>query len=173
MIHRIRGVQERYNPGKIWQTSDTVFATAYGPNKFVRTIVTYHIMKVPNWGWNDQTGDLRESVRKLDDATVVYGGGDTYYAVYVEAYLAPLRTAFKIALKQVGFFADDRSVAPKGRAYYAEVARRCVMAARTTARQAPASSPADRRAEQERRIKEQHQRLRARERELEQKKSSR
>ena len=99
----MRDLQLRYNPGMVLISLPIVMCYNYGPNGVERAIMVYDTLKQPNWGWNDQTGNLRASVKRIAPTVVAMGGSDTFYAVYVEALKSPMRTAWQLALNAYGF----------------------------------------------------------------------
>lgn len=92
-----------YNPGYVLISRPYVFAVAYGPNAIERSEEAYRLLSTPGWVWNDRTWALRRSVQIVDWRTVTMGNDEAFYAVYVEARLGPVQTAFELALEKYGF----------------------------------------------------------------------
>ena len=89
--------------GRTYTSYPFVFGLCHGPNAALRAAFMVEVLKIPNWAWNDRTGNLRASVQLANWNLVAMGGASTFYAVYIEAALAPMRRAYQAALDVYGY----------------------------------------------------------------------
>lgn len=89
--------------GRVWTSYPFVFGTAYGDNAALRTPFSVELLRIPNWGWTDRTMALRRSVQQVTVNTFSMGNSEAFYAVYVEAWGAPVRKAYDAALEVYGY----------------------------------------------------------------------
>ena len=102
-LARHRAEARYYNPGVVYISRPYVFATAYGPHALERTEAAYDLLSAAGWVWQDRTGALRASVQMVDFRTVSMGSSEAFYAPFVEMRLAPVETAFEVALDRIGY----------------------------------------------------------------------
>ena len=91
--------------GRLWTSLPYVFATAYGMNAALRTAFAVELLQIPDWVWTDRTKALRRSVQQVTWNTLSMGNAEAFYAVYVEAWGAPVRKAYDAALEVYGYAA--------------------------------------------------------------------